>query len=381
MRKRSILAFVSIGAEPIETLSNALYAESSDPRDEIFGILGLLPDGLTKRIQPRYTDLPQNVFWEAVVAYIECSGRLDTLLLAGPSWIPDWCMPRKLLRWSGRYCSGNSRANVSYIAQDIMVATGATYDTVELVDGPLPENENDLLEIVQNMWLDGVSHDQTYPTGETLSEACAWTLYSGDLVDRWPNRQVVVSTLAEAQTIFLPSRDSRTTTNLMRELTLTSGSTLFKTSKGYFGLSFNQIRSGDKIAALLGYGLPVILRPQADGTHPLVGSAQIHGLMDGEILLGPLPDRWKVVVNYDRNKEAQQQFVEPTTGATVTQDPRLPPLSSNWQAVLAPDCFWPNKKVDAFRNMATGEVQYSDPRMLPQALRDRGVALEDFALI
>lgn len=62
-------------------------------------------------------------------------------------------------------------------------------------------------------------------------------------------------------------------------------------------------------------------------------------------------------------------------------DPRLGPLPVQWEE-MRPE----GKEVDVnvasrFKNRDTGEVMDSDPRLLPDALRDRGIPLESFCLV
>jgi len=381
------LAFVASGQEPIGLLKDAIFAECSDSRDKVFALLGLFPPMLSEKIKPRYTGPVQEVFQEAVIAYIKCSNNLAFLALTGPSWIPDWSVPQGVMGRRGRYCSSHSAAEVSHVSPDVLMATGVTFDVIEAVVGPLPDDEEEILEMIRGVWLDVATRNERYSTGETLAEACAWTLAEGRLSDRRLNDPGVMTTLAEAQLPFQQLQEAGKSGldpcplyALLNHWTL-NGRTLFKTTKGYLGWTFRKVLPGDKVCVLLGCSLATILREQPNGQHLFVGCAYVHGIMDGEALLGPLLDGWKVVIDFDRNDDLQQQFVDPTTGETTTVDPRLPSLPPEWEPVIAPDRFWPHKKVDAFKNTTTGQILHSDPRLLPDALRARDVPLEQFALV
>src|SRR5690242_20499129 len=52
-------------------------------------------------------------------------------------------------------------------------------------------------------------------------------------------------------------------------------------------------KTDDVIAVLLGFDAPVILRPKANGHLEFVGEAYVHGLMNGDAILGPLPFGWQ----------------------------------------------------------------------------------------
>jgi hypothetical protein len=106
----------------------------------------------------------------------------------------------------------------------------------------------------------------------------------------------------------------------------------------------------------------------------------MHGLGDAVSLLGPLPAETIVRV-YCRRQRLDHRFFSSSTGLETTEDPRLPPLSSEWERFereWTPDdpepCTW-------FRNTVTGEEINSDPRMLPEALKARGVSLRTFQLL
>ena len=98
------------------------------------------------------------------------------------------------------------------------------------------------------------------------------------------------------------------------------------TKKGYYGTCKDRIEPGDKVAFLLGCPLPVILREKPSGKYQFVGCALVHGIIEGEVLLGPLPEGRKVVMVADYNGDPHQQFVDPLTGARTLLDPRLGPL-------------------------------------------------------
>jgi hypothetical protein len=65
------------------------------------------------------------------------------------------------------------------------------------------------------------------------------------------------------------------------------GRTLFKTTKGMFGLGHVAIRPGDVVSLLWGLRSPIILRPRNDrggGGFAFVGDAYVDGIMYGEFL-------------------------------------------------------------------------------------------------
>jgi hypothetical protein len=54
----------------------------------------------------------------------------------------------------------------------------------------------------------------------------------------------------------------------------------FKTCRGLFGLGTPDCCTGDTVAILYGYSMPVMLRP-LENEYTFVGSAYVHGIMNG----------------------------------------------------------------------------------------------------
>lgn len=84
------------------------------------------------------------------------------------------------------------------------------------------------------------------------------------------------------------------------------------------------------------------------------------------------PDSCGVQTPYFFNKDTLEE---------VQQDPRLDQLPVGWEAIREERTKDDPQLFSWFRNKVTGETMNSDPRMLPEALRDRGVNLELFKLV
>ncbi|RSL52458.1 hypothetical protein CEP54_010913 [Fusarium duplospermum] len=107
--------------------------------------------------------------------------------------------------------------------------------------------------------------------------------------------------------------------------------------------------AGDVVAVILGCQSPMLLRPQPDGRYKILGECYMHGLSDGGALLGLVPEPYYVM---------------------IFKGPR-----GLWDA-------WGIWNICRFfRNKITGEVVNSDPRLEPEALREKDVELEEIVLI
>lgn len=93
-----------------------------DPRDKVYGLLGICGSRLQEAIRPNYhsTWSPADVYREAVLAHIEITQRLELMdccsissekNISAPSWVPDWSMKSKESSWIvSAFASGYSRA-------------------------------------------------------------------------------------------------------------------------------------------------------------------------------------------------------------------------------------------------------------------------------
>ncbi|KAI1402484.1 heterokaryon incompatibility protein-domain-containing protein [Hypoxylon fuscum] len=85
-------------------------SNAKDPRDKIYGLLGLLPSSITKRITPDYSLSKEKVYLQIGEAILMECKSLDKLLswssfrekVPWPSWLPDWTVPlnnRRHITW------------------------------------------------------------------------------------------------------------------------------------------------------------------------------------------------------------------------------------------------------------------------------------------
>lgn len=149
-------------------------------------------------------------------------------------------------------------------------------------------------------------------------------------------------------------------------------------------LTFPPFFAGDVVCVILGCNACMLLRPLHEGqSFAVVGASYVQGLEDASGLLGPLPPDWSVQIHpRDASAMQQQMYANAKTGEQTSQDPRLGAMPPAWRPLDATDREALNLDADgnAYRNEATGEVLEDDPRLLPDALRARGVALETFVL-
>ncbi|KAE9378715.1 HET-domain-containing protein [Stipitochalara longipes BDJ] len=127
-------------------------ATVTDPRDKIYGILGLLPHNIATSISPDYTLSHEQVFYQFARTLLQEESRLETILSwcrfgensVMSSWIPDWTTPfsRNHIQWlRRRSAAGFSTAQCS-ISEDTryLNCRGFLFDSIYSVSGSLSEN-------------------------------------------------------------------------------------------------------------------------------------------------------------------------------------------------------------------------------------------------
>jgi hypothetical protein len=141
-----------------------------------------------------------------------------------------------------------------------------------------------------------------------------------------------------------------------------------------------KIFAGDIICVLLGCDRPNLLRETTPDCFRVIGPCFVYGLHDAIGLLGPLPPPWQGRLEWGSGRRTKLSFFNTETQEYSDEDPRLGDLGE-WERIEhEPEADDP-EIFDFFRNKRTGEIMNSDPRMLPEALKTRGVDLRRFSLI
>lgn len=138
---------------------------------------------------------------------------------------------------------------------------------------------------------------------------------------------------------------------------------------------------GDSICLILGTYAPMVLRQTQSGQFFVVGECYVHGLSDAVGILGPLPDHWIAIIRGDALGRPRPRYISLKHQHEIKDDPRLGSLPSDWERVTSTRSAEDPSIFDRFRNLETGELVDSDPRLFPDALVARGVDLQHFALI
>ena len=292
--------------------------ECLDPRDKINALMHLLaPYERAVMPKPDYTQSPYRIFQSVILGFMDHYGQLDLLSfcewngesLRKPSWVPDWSRPRivgPLLRLRAGL---GSQAKAWYMGVGLLKVMGKRTAEISVISRTILRND----EVQGSMptlfqaarWIRAISQDLgihlTHISGGRTIDAFSRTLFQDQFGETF------VPTMD-----FLPSVNdcSRFVRDVLRDpieeidpgswlrmrTSVASFDRLLSISKeGHICLLPYAAVEGDVVCVILGCNSPLLLRPLSNGNYTVVGECYIHGFMNGEALLGPLPEGWKAV--------------------------------------------------------------------------------------
>lgn len=329
---------------------NDIILEATDPRDKIYGLLGLASDRDQLKefgIVADYTRSCQDLYISVGAALLR-QGHLSALSLAQfskfqpgqPSWVPDWSRPLgdtlqgistdhmtpdppynasgSLLPLAAVFSGIGAEMSVSvsgFIYDEIhdFCATWADFCSPHVQDIrqlPLILAKRYLGKILRLSFLrktlykdfkeriSAVARTATAEIG--YNESGRWARI-GNLRYQTAVQIIMIRAnglpemrLLKSELLKLMKSDGIRPTIEVRSAELYCGEILakaykrrpFVTAKGHLGLGPDDIKAGDVIALVMGSQVPFVLREIADGKYKLIGEAYVDGIMDGEAVAG-----------------------------------------------------------------------------------------------
>lgn len=333
-------------------LGDTKGCECIDPRDRVYALLNLSrrTPGLVG-LQPDYTQEPRDIYQEVFLRHLTYEGDLDLLahcewhrhIVYKPTWVPDWSRPR--LRRPidlSRACWG-SRAEAEFVGSGVLKVTGLYCAEISDIGRNTLDDEAynspgypDIIRMVERL-AEHVNFSAPYVDGSDVTEAFCRTVCKDDFSDRhvpalsgYPDLE---KTLGFIQILhggswsqIEPYRSFLSCVQNAME-----GRHFFTSKEGYLGLAPEAVRLGDEVCVILGCHTPMLLRREGDERYVVIGDCYIHGLMNGEALLGPLPPEWRFAWVYVDGIGYLFGFVNQQTGDQVFEDPRLGQLLPGWR--------------------------------------------------
>jgi hypothetical protein len=302
----------------MQQLQNTRRSQSTDPRDTIYALLGLLSPSERSKVLPDYLRPASQVFAETtadiilrdkslkilsgIESHVEDSQSLISFEV--PSWVPDWTQTCGItsLGLSNDYmepydAGGTPACDVtiqrSVSSKPSLLCQGVRVDTIRWVGPVCPvKGLGEDLATTLTLWSRGFRDFQTQCTSFRLraeeSRLESTIKHSrGQFYVSTSNPPEVLSTIfAEpASTLEMYNQqqtDRRTGWVPPERLRFCLGRRMFITSQGLLGLGPAKTQIGDLVTVLLGAPVPMILRTHCDETLTLVGECYVRGMMGGE---------------------------------------------------------------------------------------------------
>ena len=375
-----------------DLLYDTRYAQCSDERDRVYAILNLTHD--FSQFEPDYSKTTEDVFKSVVIAYgtkkdltvlSQCEMR-DNRELRVSSWVPDWTRPQKCTRLNfARACSG-TKAQAHYDKEDVLVVSSCLIETLDIVERFPPLTSGSITEqmrkIVRSIVRCKTENDTCAASDSTVDSVCR-TLCGNSFAESYlpfppnlPKTQESISYTRDLMYCREPEKYDKYTHSVRQHVV---GRAPFQTKNGHIGIGPQSLRAGDQACIVLGCRSLLILRPNDVQTYKVVGECYIDGFMEGEALLGALPTDWQRVQRHLPDIDGHcNAFINVQSGVVQVEDPRLGPLPAGWRIA-------DHKRKHAYNLFSNEELGITetntDPRLSPEALRARGVTLQDVRLV
>jgi hypothetical protein len=193
----------SLAGQPMSNILDISRSKGcSNPRDKIYGLLGITPSYFSSGIVVDYSQPVQDVYKEAFLTHLNTTKRLELLKhcnlesrkIGGPSWVPDWSRTEfgaPIL--SEQLSSGTSKAWYTYVKPDVLEVVGKMYTTITSISKVASKVEEQTLLVVRD-WFQHLPNNGTYITGETMETAFALTLCMDRTRERHPYQNFLSST-------------------------------------------------------------------------------------------------------------------------------------------------------------------------------------------
>lgn len=284
---------------------------STDPRDKIYGLLGMAPPQLDEIIPLDYTATVEDVFERFTVGYVQHFKDLGILGALGgnrrlanlPSFCPDWTvLPDKttrndeatMVQMSNRivvqkFYLGKPNMTEAIWRQDergTVAANGFIFDVIRDVSLERFRQSGERCQWVKSIQILAGQSD----TMTLLRALCGdmTRLNTGNFALIQDNDAVIEARLLKWWEWTLsggssggPPRDGDINGIEQAVLTACSGRSFVVTEKGYIGYADQHCRPGHVIAILGGGHTPFVLAP-ASSQYQVIGDAYIHGIMRGD---------------------------------------------------------------------------------------------------
>lgn len=357
------------------------YCEATDPRDHIYGLLGIASESSTSKIVVDYGKDVKEVFLDALGHSLADLRHLKLLSLCDsaskPTWIPDLHRTRGLRPLFRGMAGLASPAEMRIISKTHAEARGVECDAITEVLGPDGEEESSANDQLQSLVVEAARRflgpNPDAWAQETFRHFCLAMyihLPAGHPSVEFEKARLAYSVSPDSTAPARPGNSER------QDLAFTyflRGRSLYLTKNGYIMMGPRGCQPGDIVCVLLGSNLPTVLRPTDNEEYEIKGPASHPRLFFGEALLGELPEGWQVTYP----EVIWSHVFEGPNGEQQNMDPRLSdiPIPDGWKFLRRKD-----DGQNPPHNEKRGYSTKFDPRTSAQELQKRGVQIRTFTL-
>jgi hypothetical protein len=262
--------------------------------------------------------------------------EMQNPLSGGPSWVPNWAIRRLTNPLPQASASGQSNSKVQHMGGNILQAIGvmvARIKTAECITFP-KRKKIELIAAIQRLAPPGLDLNSDHGIG-IYCRTLHCDLFSDYFDPSFASYLKFEESHAVLRSLLDMDRQSPLAVHRREFLNFAfvnmRDRTFFWTEDGRMGLGPGLARATDEIVVLPGCPVPMILRPShnGNGRYRVVGECFIHDLMNGEALLGPLPEGYQYINKLDRTHGGYRNaFQNNGTGDIQDEDPRFGLLQS-----------------------------------------------------
>ena len=313
-----------------EVLMHFHGRQATDPRDRVYGLLGLVDSWpIGRKFQPDYSqsNTPMKMFADLTMYLIQCTGNFDVwsrrrrVRADMPSWVVDWVEDPDIAKWRlestrlsmySHYSAANHDAVVAErLSSKVLKVHGMMVDTVVDVGPYIPSpkwDDHGCYPKLQNVLAMGGHHrspgDAYIGTGTW--EDAHWRTMCGDLFCReqfYQGADDFRRTVPEDKTTFENWQKANVDCDMQYAIVdhlvmsvvqipvigTVVGRRVFTTEQGYLGLGPRDMEVGDQVFILSGSNVPFVLRESETAqvnpllpAYSLVGDCYVHGIMYGQ---------------------------------------------------------------------------------------------------
>lgn len=240
-------------------LTAICHRQCLDPRDKIYGILGILSNTISNQIKPDYRSSVAEVYKYAMLTDVNINKRIQMLqscdiearIPEGPSWVPNWAGLDGRQQLStyfggiGRILVDNSGSTLAnYVQPNVLEVVGRQWAQVLNVSTPASGTVEGQVRAFSEI-APACLEDNEHIAGGSLLDVLITIVSLGRVKERFPH-SILYPSMAELRMRYQAEKHS---SHQKLDLQVQSNGclddlTFFSTKEGYIGATLSKAQSG-----------------------------------------------------------------------------------------------------------------------------------------